>query len=126
MTSPLPAGRAYQRGVSIPVTDPNNGAYRWGERASIPFVRELIRRHIALPDYAKARFQGSRAQQAMYWREYRNYINQAISYFDAAVTVADRSACLLYYYALMNFAKAELLDSHSSQVFRKRIHHGLS
>jgi hypothetical protein len=73
-----------------------------------------------------ARFQGTQAQKRALWREYRNYILQALSYFDAAINVPDRSACLLLYYAMLNFAKAELLVTNPSQIIGQRVAHGLS
>lgn len=123
---PLPAPRPYTNWLLTPVFDPATSGQTWPERSSIPLVRELIRRHAELPDYTRNRFQGTRAQKNALWREYRNYIHQGLSYFDGAITVADRSASLLYYYALLNFAKAELLQTHSSQIMGQRILHGLS
>ncbi len=40
--------------------------------------------------------------------------------------VGNRSSSLLYYYAMLNFAKAELLDKHHSQIVDQKIRHGLS
>jgi hypothetical protein len=59
-------------------------------------------------------------------RKTSNYLRQALSNFRAAQSVTNRSAGLLYYYAALNFAKAELLDSHPRQIINKRIGHGLS
>jgi hypothetical protein len=52
-------------------------------------------------------------------------MRQAISNFRAALEVPNRSACLLYYYAMLNFAKAELLDSNYPTI-TGRLYHGLS
>src|SRR5450631_1206490 len=123
---PLPTGRPYSGFVLTPIVDPSIGARTWGEPASIPLVRELIRRHAELPSYGSGRFSGTRSQKNALWRDYRNYVRQALSYFDAAVNVPDRSACLLYYYSLLNFAKAELLCTRATQIVGQRIAHGLS
>jgi hypothetical protein len=72
------------------------------------------------------KFTGTKAQRKSLWGEYRNFVIQAISYFDAATKVSDRSACLLLYYAMLNFAKAELAVTDPSKVIGKRIGHGLS
>jgi hypothetical protein len=52
-------------------------------------------------------------------------MRQAISNFRAALEVPNRSACLLYYYAMLNFAKAELLDGNFAAI-TGRLYHGLS
>lgn len=123
---PLPARRPQSGFMITTVVDPAKGSTSWGERASIPLVRESLRRHSDLPSYGMTRFQGTRAQKNTLWREYRNYILQGLSYFDAATSISDRSACLLLYYALLNFAKAELLVANPSQIIGQRVAHGLS
>jgi hypothetical protein len=123
---PMTQGRQYLNWVLAPIVDPTIETQVWGERPTIPLVRELLQRHAELPFYGARRFSGTRAQRNALWREYRNYVHQALSYFDAAVNVPDRSACLLLYYSLLNFAKAELLDTHTWQIMGQRISHGLS
>jgi hypothetical protein len=125
-TPTLPTGRMYSNWSLGPIYDPARGSATWTERASVPLLRELLRRHAELPSYGIQRFTGTRAQKNELWKEYRNYVYQALSYFDAATNVSDRSACLLYYYAALNFAKAELLNTSASQIIHQRIHHGLS
>jgi len=66
------------------------------------------------------------SQKNALWREDRNYLAQALSNFSAALTVPNRSSCLLYYYAMLNFAKSELMPSHHGKLVNKRIQHGLS
>jgi hypothetical protein len=125
-TPVLPPGRPHAGRALSPICDPARGYERWSERASVPLLRELLRRHAELPSYGPPRFTGTRSERNELWKEYRNYIYQALSYFDAATNVSDRSACLLYYYAALNFAKAELLDTHASQIMNQSIGHGLS
>jgi YaaC-like Protein len=48
--------------------------------------------------------------------QYRGFIRQAKSYWDAAVLVRDAAAALLYYYCFLNLAKAELLPLKQSEV----------
>jgi hypothetical protein len=109
-----------------PELNPDAQFQMWPETASIPLVRELIRRHAELPEYVLPRLSGTRAQKNAIWKEYRNYVHQGLSYFDAALNVRDRSATLLYYYAVLNFAKAELIYTQAPSIMGQRIVHGLS
>jgi hypothetical protein len=59
----------------------------------------------------RSRFAGSLKQRNALWLVYRNFLRQALSNFRAALAVDNRSASLLYYYAMLNFAKAELLTA---------------
>jgi hypothetical protein len=116
----------YTNWALSPIADPAIGYHPWNERPSVPLVRELLRRHADLPDYGTHHFSGTRSEKNALWKEYRNYLYQALTYFDAALNVPDRSACLLLYYSLLNFAKAELLSTHATDIVGKRIVHGLS
>jgi hypothetical protein len=79
-----------------------------------------------VPEIGRVRFAGNLAQKNMHWREYRNFLRQALSNFAAAQQVPNRSASLLLYYAALNFAKAELLDTNYSSLVQFRVGHGLS
>jgi hypothetical protein len=48
--------------------------------------------------------------------QYRGFIRQAKSYWDAAASVRDPAAALLYYYCFLNLAKAELLPLKRSEI----------
>src|SRR6266511_3614766 len=48
--------------------------------------------------------------------QYRGYIRQAKSYWDAAAMVRDAAAALLYYYCFLNLAKAELLPLRQHEI----------
>lgn len=85
-----------------------------------------MRRHAEIAEVGRGRFSGNLAAKNRLWLQYRNFLRQALSNFEAAVTVGNRSASLLYYYAMLNFAKAELLDTNSVQIANVRIGHGLS
>lgn len=122
----LPVKRPQIGSILKPITDPATGYKSWSEQPSIPLIRELLRRHADLPSYGMSRFQGTRAQKTSLWREYRSYVLQALSNFDAAASIADRSACLPLYYAMLNFAKAELLVADPSKIAGQQIGHGLS
>jgi hypothetical protein len=97
----------------------------WSESASFPLLLEALRRHSEITSFGRGLFSGSQATKNLRWYQYRNLVRQALSNFSAALSVPNRSACLLYYYAMLNFAKAELLETHSNYV-TGRIYHGLS
>jgi hypothetical protein len=123
---PHPQGRPIMNWALMPPVDPAGRSETWSEPASIPLVRELLRKHAEISSYGTRRFSGTRAQRNASWYHYRNFLRQALSNFDAAIQVSNRSACLLYYYALLNFAKAELMNTHAAQVVNTRIYHGLT
>lgn len=86
---------------------------------------ERLRAEAELPSVGRSRFTGSLKQRNALWLQYRNFLRQALSNFQVALAVENRSALLLYYYAMLNFAKAELLGTHASAVLGP-IGHGLS
>lgn len=83
-----------------------------------------MRRHAEIADVGRKRFSGRLAERNKLWLQYRNFLRQGLSNFEAATTVGNRSASLLYYYAMLNFAKAELLDTNSAQIANVGIGHG--
>lgn len=117
--------RPYYRCFPFPPQDPSNLATNWQEPASFPLLLETLSRHSEITSFGKKRFSGNVATKNLRWHHYRNLMRQAISNFRAALEVPNRSACLLYYYAMLNFAKAELLDTHFAAV-TGRLYHGLS
>jgi hypothetical protein len=86
---------------------------------------ERLRREAELQSVGRGRFVGKIAQRNRMWLVYRNFLRQAISNFQAALTVENRSASLLSYYAMLNFAKAELLRVRPGEV-QGYVGHGLS
>jgi hypothetical protein len=117
--------RQYNRWFLIPPQDPACPLNMWVESASFPLLLEAIDRHSEITSFGKRRLSGNRSARNLRWYHYRNLIRQATSNFRAALEVPNRSACLLYYYAMLNFAKAELLDSNFTAV-TGRLYHGLS
>lgn len=120
------AGRMFNRWLLNPIIDPTSSPRQWPETPSIPLLRENLRKHAEVAAYGRKRFSGSLSQKNSLWREHRNFLRQALSNFDAAIDVPNRSACLLYYYALLNFAKSELLATHASGLVGTFVGHGLS
>src|SRR5262249_1573565 len=93
-------------------------------------TRELlwrfIKRYADLPDEGRRLFSGTLAQRNALWREFRNYVRQAEEYDSAAAGVSGTSGGLLYYYANLQLAKAELLTVAPNRILGARIHHGLT
>ncbi|MFJ9475464.1 YaaC family protein [Streptomyces mirabilis] len=122
----LPGGRQYPHWILLPPYDPKKGFHAWSESASFPLLLENLRRHAEIKAVGRSRFPGSLNRKNALWKEYRNFLRQALSNFEAAITVSNRSACLLYYYAMLNFAKAELLSTIPGNITGKFVGHGLS
>jgi hypothetical protein len=78
------------------------------------------------PDKGRALFSPPLANQNRLWREFSNYVRQAKAYWDAAQLTAGSSAALLYYYAFLNLAKAELLTTRPADIYGQRVQHGLT
>jgi hypothetical protein len=89
-------------------------------------ILEALTPHAELKSVGRARFAGSTSTKNYLWFHYRNYLRQAMANFRVALSVPNRSSSLLYYYAMLNFAKAELIDTHSQAIVGRRIGHGLS
>ena len=121
MVTARPIAEAFTR----PLCDPSTPLSALFDRPTVPSVLEILRADAELPSIGRTRFSGTLSQRNALWRDYRNYLRQAISNYQAALGVDNRSASLLYYYAMLNFAKAELLSVTPSAV-RGRVSHGLS
>lgn len=122
---PLPEHRPFNSWIISPIHDRANPPKYWSESASTPLLLENLRRHAEIATVGRQRFPGSLSQKNKLWLEYRNFMRQALSNFQAAMSVPNRSSCLLYYYAMLNFAKAELLTVRPADI-QGRVHHGLS
>jgi hypothetical protein len=120
------AHRPYVQWLLRPPYDPSRGAAQYNEAASIPFLTETLRRWAEIAKHGRQRFNGTLKQRNALWRDDRNFLRQALSNFDAALGVPNRTACLLYYYSMLNFAKSELMTTHSALLVNRRIGHGLS
>lgn len=92
----------------------------------IDFVWHSFRMYRDLPDQGRALFSGTKREKNEAWGEYRGFVRQAEAYFDAARQVSGSSAALLYYYCVLNLAKAALLRSNRAEVMGGNVKHGLS
>ncbi len=122
---PLTAARSFSKWVLAPLVRPGRGLKTVFERPNTTSLLQELRADAELPEVGRARFHGSLRTRNALWLDYRSFLRQGISNYRAATAVEDRSAFLLYYYAMLNFAKAELLASGSTSV-RGRVMHGLS
>lgn len=121
-----PAHRPYERWLLWPALSVQKGAVGFNEAATIPFILEQLSTHSEIQSVGRRRFQGTIAQKNALYFHFRNFTRQAISNFRSAQMVTNRSAALLYYYAALNFAKAELIDAHADRLVNSGIGHGLS
>ena len=106
----MPPARQFTHWSLVPPVSPGRQVVGIWERPTGPSLLERLRSEAELKTVGAARFQGSLAQRNAAWLVYRNFLRQALSNFKAALRVDNRSASLLYYYAMLNFAKAELLS----------------
>ncbi len=118
------APRAIQYWIVGPLHDPSMKVSALHDRPSAPALLESLRTGAELQSVGHARFSGSRTHRSNLWLEYRNFLRQALSHYQAALGVDNRSAALLSYYAMLNFAKAELLSVNPTAV-RGAVGHGL-
>jgi hypothetical protein len=120
----MPTARVIKGWLLQPPTYPGRSVdYLW-EQPSGAELLEHLRPEAELPSVGRSRFVGPLRQKNAHWLVYRNFIRQALSNFQAALNVENRSASLLYYYAMLNLAKAELLTVSSSSV-QGFVFHGL-
>lgn len=123
---PLPQARSFGHWLTEPPVRSVSDVTAWSVEPSPSLLMEALGRHSALKSVGTARMSGSTSHVNRLWTHYRNYIRQAMSNFEVALGVGNRSSSLLYYYAMLNFAKAELLDQYHAQIADQKILHGLS
>lgn len=109
------------RGVLVPgefvrFDEPRSPALLW---------RELLL-YANVPERGLTLVQGTQAEKRRRWALLGTLIRQAHTYYQAGSTVAGSSAALLYYYAFLSLAKAELLTWRPEVVVDREIHHGLT
>jgi hypothetical protein len=87
---------------------------------------QRLRPEMEIPDAGRALFQGSLRERNRLWGAFSNYARQGRAQFNAGNQIPNRLASLLYYYALLNFAKAELVTTQPNLIIGQRLGHGLS
>lgn len=109
-------------------TTPKSLAHReinYSDDASVPFIWFRLRQFVQVPDVGLALFSGTLAQRKALHRDFGAYLRQAQTYWDAGTKTAGSASALPYYYAALQLAKAELLQSNASEIQGKSIMHGL-
>jgi len=102
--------------ASLVFQEPPNDSVLW------TILNQLAR----VADKGRALFPPPLNNQNRLWAEFGNFIRQANAYWDGAVRISGSSSGLVYYYAFLNLAKAELMMANSAQIYQARIGHGLS
>ena len=123
---PLPKARSFDRWSTEPPIPVGAKPVQWPVEPSPSLLMEALSRHSMLKSVGTAKITGPTRHVNRLWEHYRNFLRQAMSNFEAALGVGNRSSSLLYYYAMLNFAKAELLNQYHSQIIDQKILHGLS
>jgi hypothetical protein len=121
----MPPARTFDRWRLRPVAIRGRPSELLWEAPTGSGILERLRTEAELQSVGRSRFVGTLAHRNALWLEYRNFLRQAMSNFRAALDVENRSASLLYYYAMLNFAKAELLSAKPDLV-RGFVKHGLT
>ena len=121
----MTAPRAFNRWRIIPIVASDREAVYVWERPTTDALLQMLRTEAELQDVGRSRFTGSLKARNKLWLDYRSFLRQAISNFRGAASLEDRSSSLLYYYGMLNFAKAELLAAGHVAVLGP-ITHGLS
>ena len=127
MSTPSVAARpVHQWIVTPPWPPPPLVSYPFSEPMAASNVWLQLDRIRLVQNEGRALFPGPLANQNQLWREASNFVRQARAYWEGAQSTEGSSASLLYYYAFLNLAKAELLITDTAHVDGVRIGHGLS
>ncbi len=104
------------------------GRLLFGEPPTAQLLWSHINKYSLVRDRGRQLFRvDSLSQKNALWNEFSSFCRQAQAYWDAAETVRDPSSALLYYYAILNLAKAELLvGGEAANILAGPIHHGLT
>lgn len=118
--------RPYQHWyTSLPVR-PGTDVAIFSEPMSDKLAWLRLRQLTDVPSKGLALFAGTRTEKNRLYIEFKNFIRQAQTYWEAAHGTEGSASTLLYYYSALNLAKAELLRTNPAEIVGKSIHHGLS
>lgn len=104
----------------------NSSAAQYLEPPSEKIAWMELSRLADIPEEGRELFSGTLAEKNRLFREFRSFVRQARTYWDAARLTRGSAAALPYYYCFLQLAKAELLQTHPSEVLGARVGHGLS
>lgn len=120
------ASRAYTNWYNSPVRRTGYTNIFTSAEPDDHFLWLMLSRLADIPAEGRALFTGSLAERNRLYTEFRNYVRQGRTYWDAARATRGSAAALLYYYSVLQLAKAELLQSHPAEITAGRIGHGMS
>lgn len=118
--------RAHKQYLPIPLHSPNEGVAHFTDAASPELLWAILRARIEVPKRASALFEDTQGDRDLLIKQLRNLVRQGWNYYVAASAVPGSSSALLYYYAALNLAKAELLRVDARAVMAREMGHGLS
>ncbi|WP_411699155.1 YaaC family protein [Conyzicola sp.] len=98
---------------------------QFSEPSSEKLAWLLLRQLTDIPDRGMSPIPGTLQERRIAYQEFRNYVRQGITYWDAARSIVGSAAALPYYYSVMNLAKAELVRAHPSLIVGEKLTHGL-
>lgn len=120
------AFRPYDQWYTTLPLEPNVTPIIFTEAMSDKIAWMRLRQLADVPSRGLALFAGTRPERNRLYKHFRSYVRQAQTYWNAAGNTEGSASTLLYYYAVLNLAKAELLQTNPNEIIGKSIHHGLS
>ncbi|MDP1712529.1 MAG: YaaC family protein [Candidatus Nanopelagicaceae bacterium] len=85
-----------------------------------------LRQFTDVPPFGKKLFLGSTSEKNRLFHQFRSFVLAGQAYWEAGSKTSGSPASLLYYYSVLNLAKAELLQTNPNDILSNSIHHGLS
>src|SRR5665811_348236 len=79
----MATARPMDTGVSRPLCDPSTPLTALFDSPTVPSVLEMLRTDAELPSIGLSRFSGTLKERNALWRDYRNFLRQAISNYRA-------------------------------------------
>lgn len=120
-----PPARTYSGWSILPPLSQSLVPLFFSEPPTPKLLWQQLERTATVADVGRGLFVGTLAERNAKWKEMRNFIRQARTYWDAASQTRGSSAALNFYYCFLNLAKAELLRDYPIDRLR-RVRHGLS
>ncbi|MFF2274565.1 YaaC family protein [Agromyces sp. NPDC058126] len=97
----------------------------FAEEPTESFIWFRLRQMCDVPSIGMSLFTGTLAERRALYRDFRAFMRQAQTYWHAATSTSGSAAALPYYYAQLQLAKAELLQTNGPEIQKGSIMHGL-
>jgi len=121
----LASYRIIPKYISARPQTPDHTIAMFAEGASNDFLWFRLRQLADVPEVGIAQFSGTLAERRATYRDFRGFVRQARTYWDAGSSTNGSAAALPYYYGALQLAKAELLQAYPTQIQGGAINHGL-